>query len=116
MDQGAAAYIEAIAPEHRRLFDRIHELILALYADASVVLSYGMPTYKVGRRSLIVGVWKHGLSLYGWGQDRDGGFTTRHPDLVTTKGTIRIRPEDAADITDDELRDLVRGALDPDAA
>ena len=115
MDERVAQYIEAIAREHRPLFGRIHELILALYPNASVVLSYGMPTYKVGRRSLIVGVWNHGLSLYGWGQGRDGGFTARHPDLVTTKGTIRIRAKDAADITDDELRSLVRGALDPDA-
>ena len=115
MDEPVTHYIEAIAGEHRPLFDRIHELILALYPDASVVLSYGMPTYKVGRRSLIVGVWKHGVSIYGWGEDRDGGFPARHPDLVTTKGTIRIRAKDAADITDDELRGLVRGALDPDA-
>lgn len=115
MDEPVTQYIEAIPREHRPLFDRIQELILAQYADASVVLSYGMPTYKVGRRSLIVGVWKHGVSLYGWGQGRDGGFTARHPDLVTTKGTIRIREKDAADIPDDELRDLIRGALQPDA-
>lgn len=115
MDERVAEYIDAIAGEHRPLFDRIHELILALYPDASVVLSYGMPTYKLGRRSLIVGAWKHGLSLYGWGQDRDGGFTARHPDLVTAKGTIRIGAQDAADITDGELSDLVRGALEPDA-
>ena len=115
MDEPVTRYVDAIACEHRPLFDRIHELILALYPDVSVVLSYGMPTYKVGRRSLIVGVWKHGVSIYGWGQGRDGGFTARHPDLVTTKGTIRIRAKDATDITDDELRALVRGALDPDA-
>ena len=115
MDEPVTRYIEGIATEHRPLFDRIHALILALYPEASVVLSYGMPTYKVGPRSLIVGVWKHGVSIYGWGEDRDGGFTAHHPDLVTTKGTIRIRAKDAADIADDELRDLVRGALDPDA-
>jgi hypothetical protein len=56
-------------------------------------------------------VWRHGVSIYGWQEGRDAGFTARHPDLKTSKGTIRLRPEDAAAIPDDELRDLVWAAL-----
>jgi len=78
---------------------------------ASVLLSYQMPTYEVGRYRLYVGVWKHGVSFYGWEQGRDSGFSARHPELVTTKRTIRLRPDDAAAIRDDELRDLLRAAL-----
>jgi hypothetical protein len=59
-----------------------------------------------------VGAWKHGVSIYGWPQDRDGGFTARHPELRTSKGTIQLRAQDAAGISDDELRDLVRAALE----
>jgi uncharacterized protein YdhG (YjbR/CyaY superfamily) len=112
MDDAVRDYIDAIAPQHRPLFDRIHGLILEAHPDAAVVLSYQIPTYKVGRRRLFVGVWQHGVSVYGWQQGRDGGFTARHPELQTSKGTIRLRPEDAAGIGDDELRDLVRAALD----
>jgi uncharacterized protein YdhG (YjbR/CyaY superfamily) len=112
MDDAVRAYIDAIAPQHRPLFDRIHGLILEAYPDAAVVLSYQIPTYKVGRRRLFVGVWQHGVSVYGWQQGRDGGFTARHPELQTSKGTIRLRPADAAGIGDDELRSLVRAALD----
>ncbi len=104
-------YIDAIAPENRPLFDRLHRLILGEHPDAAVVLSYQMPTYKVGSRRLYVGTWKHGVSLYGWQQGRDAGFTDRHPDLRTSKGTIQLRPDDAAGIPDAELRDLVRAAL-----
>ena len=43
-----------------------------------------------------------------------GGFTDRHPDLQSSKGTIRLRPEDATTIPDGELRALFRSALDPD--
>ena len=106
------AYIDGIDPAHRPLFDRVHRLILAAHPDAAVVLSYQMPTYKVGRRRLYVGAWQHGISIYGWQQDRDGGFTDRHPELRTSKGTIRLRPQDAAGITDDELGGLVGAALD----
>jgi len=112
MDDAARAYVEALAPERRPLFDRVHRLIMGEHPDATVVLSYQMPTYVVGRYRLYVGVWKHGLSFYGWEPGRDGGFSARHPDLVTSKGTLKLRPADAARIPDDELRELVRAALD----
>jgi uncharacterized protein YdhG (YjbR/CyaY superfamily) len=112
MDEAVRAYIDGIDPAHRPLFDRVHRLILAAHPDAAVVLSYQMPTYKVGRRRLCVGAWQHGISIYGWQQDRDAGFTDRHAELRTSKGTIRLRPQDAAGITDDELGGLVGGALD----
>jgi len=115
MDNAVRSYIDAISPEHRPLFDRLHRLILEVRPDATVVLSYEMPTYKVGRNRLFLGVWKHGVSVYGWRQGRDAGFTDRHPALKFSKGTIRLRPEDAATIPDDELRALFRVVLGPDA-
>ena len=105
-------YIDGIAPEHRPLFDRVHRLVLEAYPEATMTLSYQMPTYKVGRRRLHVGAWKHGVSIYGAQEGRDAGFISRHPGLKTSKGTIQLRPEDAAGIADDEFRDLVRAALD----
>ena len=57
-----------------------------------VALSYGMPGYRVGARRLNLGVWKHGVSVYGLRNDNDGGFLARHPELSSGKGTIRISP------------------------
>jgi uncharacterized protein YdhG (YjbR/CyaY superfamily) len=111
MDDAVRDYVEAIDPEHRPLFDRLHRLILEANPDAAVVLSYQIPTYKVGRRRLFVGAWKHGLSIYGWQRGQDAGFSDRHPELLTSKGTIQLRPEAAAAIPDDELRNLARAAL-----
>ena len=39
---------------------------MGLCPEADVALSYAMPTYQVGTNRLHVGVWKHGVSLYGW--------------------------------------------------
>ncbi len=83
-----------------------------MHPDATVVLSYKIPTYKVGNRRLHLGAWKHGLSICGWQQGRDDAFIFRHPALKTSKGTLQLRPEDAAAIPDGELSDLVRAALD----
>ena len=113
VDEAVRQYIDAIPSGHRALFDRLHRLILAAYPDAAVVLSYKMPTYQVGRGRLHLGAWKHGISVYGWKQGDDAGFTARHPGLRTSTGTIRLRPEDAAAIPDEEFRDLVRSALGP---
>jgi uncharacterized protein YdhG (YjbR/CyaY superfamily) len=111
VDPAAQEYIEAIAAEHRLLFDRLHRLILAEHPEASVVLSYKVPTYKVGSHRFHLAVWKHGVSIYGLKDGRDAGFTTRHPELKSSKGTYRLRQQDADRISDTELRDLVRAAL-----
>jgi uncharacterized protein YdhG (YjbR/CyaY superfamily) len=105
-------YIDAITPEHRPLFDRLHLLIHEVRPDVAVVLSYQMPTYKADGRRLFLGAWKHGVSIYG-SQGRNAGFISRHPELKTSKGTIQLRPEDADGIPDDEFRDLIRAALEP---
>jgi len=113
VDEDVANYVAAIGPEQRPLFDRLHALVQAEHPEAELALSYGMAGYRVGRRRLNLGVWKHGVSVYGWRNDRNGGFVARHPRLASGKGTIRISPRDAEEISDEELRALLGGALDP---
>jgi len=91
MQQEVIDYGAAIAPEHRELFDRVHRLILEACPDAEVVLAYKMPTYRIAGRRLNVAVWSHGVSIYGWKTHGDGGFTRRHPELQTSRGTIQLR-------------------------
>lgn len=110
MDAAVRRYREEMDREYRPVFDRLHRLIVAMCPDAEVVLSYRMPTYRIGRRRLNIGVWRHGLSLYV-SPDRDGGFSARHPDLAAGKGTIKLTPADAAHIPDAEFQDLIRAAL-----
>jgi len=112
-DERVRAYIEAIGADQRPLFDRLHRIVLSEHPDAEVALSYGMPAYRMGKRRLNLGVWKHGVSVYGWRADRDGGFVAHHPELSSGKGTIRIRTKDAEQISDDELRALLGGAIEP---
>lgn len=111
MNDAVQAYIEGIDPARRPLFDRVHHLILHEFPGVDVVISYNMPTYVLGDFRVYVAAWKHGLSIYGWGQGQDGGFTDRHPDLLTHKGTIKLPPKAAAEIADDEFVDLFRHAL-----
>lgn len=110
MDEAVRHWRDEITGSHRSLFDRPHRLVLDTCPDADVVLSYGMPTYRVGRRRLNVGAWRHGLSLYV-SPSRDGGFSARHPELAAGRGTIRLTVDAAAGLFDEELQDVVRAAL-----
>ncbi|HTT53663.1 MAG TPA: DUF1801 domain-containing protein [Streptosporangiaceae bacterium] len=103
-------YRDEMDAEYRPVFDRLHQLLVAACPDADVGLSYGMPTYRIGRRRFHIGVWQHGLSLYV-SPSRDGGFTVRHPGLAAGKGTIKLTPADAGCISDAEFQDLIHAAL-----
>ena len=46
-------------------------------------MSYKMPTYTAGGRRVLLAAWKHGISVYGWRKDDDGGFVERHPNSPT---------------------------------
>lgn len=111
MNEEVHGYVEAIPAGHRPVFERLHRLVLRAQPDVTVVLSYKMPTYQAGDRRLYLAAWKHGVSIYGWPKDDDDGFVARHPSLKTSTGTIRLRPEDAAAIPDQEFLGLLRAAL-----
>jgi uncharacterized protein YdhG (YjbR/CyaY superfamily) len=111
MDDDVQAYIDAIDPDHRPLFDRLHRLVLEVQPEADVSISYKMPTYKVGKNRCSIGAWKHGISIYGWRAANVPEFLARHPELKTSTGTIRISPSQAEGITDDELRAVIRASL-----
>ncbi len=113
MDADFQRYVDAIAPEFRPLFDRLHRIVLAAHPEAELGMAYDMPTYGVGKRRLNLGVWSHGVSVYGWRRDNDGGFHDRHPAFLSSKTTLRIRPEDAAAISDEEFVGLLGGSLEP---
>jgi hypothetical protein len=109
-DEAVRRYLDEMDGEFRPVFDRLHRLMAEACPDAELVVSYGMPTFRIGRRRLNVGVWQHGLSLYV-SPNRDGGFSARHPGLAAGKSTIKLRPADAAAIEDAEFQDLFRAAL-----
>jgi hypothetical protein len=109
-DEAVLRYLGEMNGEFRPVFDRLHRLMAEACPDAELVVSYGMPTFRIGRRRLNVGVWQHGLSLYV-SPNRDGGFSARHPGLAAGRSTIKLRPADAAAIEDAEFQDLFRAAL-----
>jgi hypothetical protein len=53
----------------------------------------------------------------GWQKDRGGGFTSRHPELVTSNGTLQLRDGGAPRISDEDFLGLARRqGTDPNPA
>jgi hypothetical protein len=111
MNDAVRAYIDAIDPEHRPLFDRLHNIIVDAHPDVAITMSYQIPTYALGDRRVYLAAWRHGVSIYGWDQGRDGGLLERYPSLLSGRSTIRLRPKDASVIDDAEFRGVLLAAL-----
>jgi uncharacterized protein YdhG (YjbR/CyaY superfamily) len=111
MSDEVQAYIDGIDAAHRPLFDRLAALAREVAPDAELVISYGIPTFKIGKQRLHLGTWKHGVSLYGWSDNDAADLLARHPKLRTGKGTIQLRSDAPDLVSDDELRQLMAGVL-----
>ncbi len=104
-------YLDGIAPEHRPMWDRIDRIVRTLHPDVELRITYDMPTFVVGEHRLPVGVWKHGLSLYGLHESNDAGFIGRHPELSSGRGTVKLPTARAVDFSDEELTAMLTAVL-----
>ncbi len=113
MNESVQTYIESVSDERRQLFDRLQALILSLYPDAEIALSYGVPTYKTPTGRVHLGYWKHGVSVYP-GSRPIPAFQSAHPTIKTSKGTISFRLTDTipTEALTTAIRDAVEGPQD----
>ena len=103
------AYIDALDGPHRRLFDHLHELIVGELPDASVVISYRMPMYKVGRRHVGLNAGRpNGVTLTTTAPEHIEEFRRRHPEFKANKASIQFGFDD--ELPDDDIRDVIRRA------
>lgn len=92
---------------------RVEGLVRALHPEVELHITYGMPTFVVGEHRLPVGVWTHGLSLYGLDESNDAGFIARHPELSSGRGTVKLPTKRADDFSDEELKATLKAVLGP---
>ena len=110
MDQDVIDYIETVPESRAPRFNRLHRLILELYPQASVDLSYRMPTYRHGQGWVALANQKHYISLYTCGYDHIQDFIDKHPDIKTGKGCINLRDRDELPLKD--LGQVIRHAME----
>ena len=106
MEQAVQQYIEAIPETHKPLFDRLQSLILELYPDAEIVISYNLPMYKVRRGRVALGLWKNGVSVYGVPVET---FKQLHPSIKTGKGSLNFKLTD--ELPEADIRDAINRGI-----
>jgi uncharacterized protein YdhG (YjbR/CyaY superfamily) len=110
MDEAVQRYIDAIPADRRPLFDRLQALILELYPDAEVVISYQIPTYKARGGRVSLGLWRDGVSLYTTGPQHIERFKSRHPAIKTGKASLNFRLTD--ELPEQDVRQVVESAIE----
>jgi uncharacterized protein YdhG (YjbR/CyaY superfamily) len=114
MDEGVRKYIDAIPAEQKPLFDRLQSLILELYPDAEIVISYQIPTYKAEGGRVSLGLWKDGVSLYTTDPQHIENFKTKHPTIKTGKASLNLSLTD--ELPEKDILEVVKRAIQPPSA
>lgn len=109
MDAAVQKYVDAIPAEQKPLFDRLQALILELYPDAEIVISYQIPTYKARGGRVSLGLWKDGVSLYTTDPQHIETFKAKHPSIKTGKASLNFRLTD--EVPEEDLREVVDRAI-----
>jgi uncharacterized protein YdhG (YjbR/CyaY superfamily) len=103
------AYIESIPRQRYSRFMSIHELIMQLYPDAAVDMSYRMPTYRIGGSWVAFANQKQYISLYTCSASHLESYKQKYPQQKTGKGCINFRDSD--EIHYDDLERVIRHAI-----
>jgi len=103
------AYIRSIPPQRHDRFMSIHELILELYPDASIDMSYRMPTYRIGGTWVALANQKQYISLYTCSASHLESYKQKYPQQKTGRGCINFRDSD--EIHYDDLELVIRHAI-----
>jgi uncharacterized protein YdhG (YjbR/CyaY superfamily) len=85
------AYFASLPPDGRRRLKQLREVIRATTPNATEVISYGMPAFRLNGRILVwYAAWKNHSSLY----PITGAVKRDHSDELegygTSKGTVRF--------------------------
>jgi uncharacterized protein YdhG (YjbR/CyaY superfamily) len=103
------AYIESIPRQRYSRFMSIHELIMQLYPDAAVDMSYRMPTYRIGGSWVAFANQTQYISLYTCSASHLESYKQKYPQQKTGKGCINFRDSD--EIHYDDLERVIRHAI-----
>jgi len=102
-------YFAAAPGEHVEMLSKLHNMIMVLYPDAVVDMTYRMPTYKFKSGWVALANQKHYVSLYTCGSHHIAEFKERYPDIKTGKGCINFKRSDRIPVT--ALKKVIRHAI-----
>ena len=110
MHKEISDYLKSIPENRQQRFMSIHKLILQLYPEIHVDMSYKMPTYKAGDGWVALANQKNYISLYTCGESHLNAYKHKHPTQKTGKGCINFKQSDTVPVT--AVRKVIRHAIE----
>ena len=110
MNKEIRDYFSSIPDKRQDRVMSIHNLILQIYPDIKVDMSYKMPTYRQGDGWVALANQKNYISLYTCGESHLEPYRKKHPQQKTGKGCINFRARDK--IHYDDLKTVIKHAID----
>jgi uncharacterized protein YdhG (YjbR/CyaY superfamily) len=93
-------------PVEKAEYERLSKLVREVAPDAEETISYGMPTYKVGKNSLVYfGIFKDHMSIFPASGEVLSELGDELAGFKTAKGTLSFTADNP--IPDDVLRDML---------
>jgi len=110
VDPAVRKFVSSVSDERRKFYVSLERLILGMYPDARIGISYGVPTYwaKSGRVGLAY--WSGGVSFYPFGGDYLDEFRAEHPTIKTSKGTINFKVSEKVPVA--ALKKIIRESIE----
>lgn len=110
MNKDVQRFMDSVPKDRNPLYDKLHALIMGMYPDANVVISYGVPTYKAKSGWVALGYWKGGVSIYSNGPHHIAEFKEKYPAIKTGKGSINFKTTDVIPVA--ALKKVIRHAIE----
>lgn len=110
MNKDVERFMDGVPAELKSHYDTLHELILSMYPDADVVISYGVPTYRAKSGWVSLGYRKDGVSLYTNGLHHLAEFKAKYPNIKTGKGSIKFAATEKLPVT--ALKKVIKHAIE----
>jgi uncharacterized protein YdhG (YjbR/CyaY superfamily) len=110
VDPAVRRFVDSVSDERRPFYDALEGIILGMYPEARIGISYGVPTYWAGSGRVGLAYWSGGVSFYPFGGDYLDEFRANHPDIKTSKGTINFKVSEKVPVA--ALKKLIRQAIE----
>jgi len=90
MDEKVQRFFDAVPVKSKMYFDQMHKLVMTLYPEAQIRISYGIPVYRAKSGWVGLGYYKDGVSIYTNGPGHLAEFKARHPKVKGGKGSLNF--------------------------
>jgi uncharacterized protein YdhG (YjbR/CyaY superfamily) len=110
LNNQVADYFGALSEQRQQIVVALHALIVQLYPDAEVDMSYTMPTYKAHGGWVALASQKHYVSLYTCAAHHIAEFKQQYPSIKTGKACINLKVIDPLPL--EALKKVIRSAME----